>query len=492
MDAHPFDVELSTIEEVIKEERGEFNKQKTDDEWDDDGKDGDAQDDSMDIDMLPDVAKILRGVCDSAKQKLEKYKLAAKHIVHSNSELVSETCTQPELIRKLKDSAAGQFRGDPTKKIHRGILFDSKVTGQCSSNPHLRNPPLRGNGTHVQCLVKLVVETTDSELHPSDLYFFFDGSKSGNHDKLSSGLTNSSGELLAKKRHVIRVVYEEGSCTEHLDKVRGFSTIEQMEGVVVVSFDVLQLHGKKRLHSSGTNRGNIIGPLTWPSDTTAWKLTKDTKKKLLGKNGVILVGGHMPIAEEQAPKTKTTKDTLEPVFYHATPCAAYAELIHGCDLGAGIVLACGDGACIMEFLRRRRPCFGFALTPEHIELLHTYLERMVFDDMKDEKSLLYDAAFAEFMDSFEVEDSDTEKKTLDEGTKTAKGKAAVPKVGSPQPEPPKKKQKTTEKQYTKDELLAKIAVLRGDGGNGKSKKQAGQKKEEEEEDSDEDSKSAGK
>ena len=70
------------------------------------------------------------------------------------------------------------------------------------------------------------------------------------------------------------------------------------------------------------------------------------------------------------------------MFFHATPRAAFSELVHGCDLMAGIILSAGDGAALFEFLKRRRPCFGICLTPEHSEALQAWLERCVFEHMQ--------------------------------------------------------------------------------------------------------------
>ena len=105
------------------------------------------------IEHLLSVNKLARSVNEDRKQKLEKFKQSAKNLVSSNLDLAPETLSQGDLVRRLKDSAAGQFRGDAESHTHRAIFYDPKVTGQCSSMPHLRTPPLRGNGDHVKGLI---------------------------------------------------------------------------------------------------------------------------------------------------------------------------------------------------------------------------------------------------------------------------------------------------------------------------------------------------
>ena len=47
----------------------------------------------------------------------------------------------------------------------------------------------------------------------------------------------------------------------------------------------LTLNLRQRLFSNGSNRGNIIGPIAWPTEAQQWTQHRDLKKKALGKNG---------------------------------------------------------------------------------------------------------------------------------------------------------------------------------------------------------------
>ena len=128
-----------------------------------------------------------------------------------------------------------------------------------------------------------MLDTTDSDIDASDLYFILDGGKTGNHEKLLSGFVSKDGCALPKKKHMVTVFYDEESCLMHHERVRGFSTINQTESLVLVSKINLNLNEKKRLYNKGSNRGNIIGPLAWPSESSLWKKTKAEKNALFGE-----------------------------------------------------------------------------------------------------------------------------------------------------------------------------------------------------------------
>lgn len=492
------------------------------------------------IEHLVSLSKVARSVNEDRKQKLEKFKLSAKNLVSSNLDIAPETLSQGELVRRLKDSAAGQFRGDPDQHTHRAIFYDPKVTGQCSSMPHLRTPPLRGNGDHVKGLVKVMLDTTDGEIATNDVYFFMDGGRAGNHDKLLGGFTTVDGAPMPKKKHNMMVLYEEESCQNHQERVRGFCSIQQTEGLLVVSNDVLSLNEHKRLHSGGTNRGNVVGPLAWPSFEQSWRHTKETKKTIFGKNGVILVGGPCPGLEGadagHVSKVSASRKSslLEPVFFHAPPGSLYAESIHGFDAGAGVILALGDGAGALEFLRRRKPCFGVVLTEEHGVRLTMYLEARVFEDMQDERSPLYSAQLVEIMtqkDGMSEEDPDQDDEEPGAGKPAPKraGKRKATGADGAGSAGAKPKAKKGARKATKDffysmltctsfalrcflvcsffiflvhtnteissaiseeELLAQIAAMRGESGGAGETKNTGEKDDEEfEVDDESDSKS---
>ena len=83
--------------------------------------------------------------------------------------------------------------------------------------------------------------------------------------------------MITKK--VIRttaVMLSEESVSNRLDKARGFSSINQLQNLIMVSKSALNFNLHERLHTEGsTNRGNVIGPLDMdPLDDhkTTWRM----------------------------------------------------------------------------------------------------------------------------------------------------------------------------------------------------------------------------
>ena len=168
------------------------------------------------------VAKKARVSSEDGYAKLEKFKLATKNIVHANVELHPETLSMVDLARKLKDSAAGQWTPGHTPLVYRGVFYDPKVAGQSSAQRQTRHPPLRGNGDHIKQLIKMVIDTTEGDISPTDLFFIADDSKRGNHQSLLGDFTDSSGAPLAKQKREMVICYDEGSCKEQLQRAAVF------------------------------------------------------------------------------------------------------------------------------------------------------------------------------------------------------------------------------------------------------------------------------
>ena len=358
IETSPVSDELEAIEEALGEEGKRkpagSNQEKVESLSSDDEADNRLP---TSIEEMTIVKKITRMSDDDAHEKLEKFKLSAKNIVHANVELHPETLTAVDLARRLKDSAAGHWTPGHTPLVYRGVFYDPKVAGQSSAQRQTRHPPLRGNGDHIKQLIKMVIDTTEGDISPCDLFFITDDSKRGNHQSLLGGFTDSSGAPLAKQKREMVICYDEGSCKEQLQRVAGFSTLNQFEGLFIISKDVLKLNEHQRIYNPKcSNRGNMLGPLAWPEQR--WTLPIGTKKKLLGRNGLILVGGADPLGTDDSLKKKDKKaakkedDETEPAFFFEMPGCLAEELIHGCDLCAGIDLTAASGAVAMEFLKR--------------------------------------------------------------------------------------------------------------------------------------------
>ena len=200
-----------------------------------------------------------------------------------------------------------------------------------------------------------------------------------------SALVDSTGQPLPKRVRVIHLALDESSLRDRMDKVRGFSSLNQMERLFLVCRDLLDLNEHDRLHWSGcTNRGNNIGPIAVAaaeSDET-WRMPVKAKKDIIGKNAKILVGGPAEDDGGEAdagskPLRKAARSGLEPVFFHAMPISTDEEWHHSYDLCAVISLTVGPGNDALTCVRNRKPFFGVTLTAEHSAALTKWLESQV-------------------------------------------------------------------------------------------------------------------
>lgn len=260
---------------------------------------------------------------------------------------------------------------------------------------------------------------------------------------------------MAKEKTQCFLHYEEDSVSKRKAVNRGFGAMNQVETLITFSESVVKIPKKNRLHTGGSNLGNLIGPIgLTPFDSSdVWKLTPASKKKLLGQVGKILVGGACP-AEDGAsanPKPTFENGTTEPVMWWSSPVKLYEEFLHSFCLKAVIDLTAGDGHFALACLREKKPYVGVVFGECHRDMLYARLVRQVFKEMRKEDSPLYQAALAGVLDPLEAET---------EGAKTKKRKAKAGGAGGQKDDAAPKKKKGGKK-ATKAELLAKLQSLQG-------------------------------
>ena len=133
------------------------------------------------------------------------------------------------------------------------------------------------------------------DLDGGDIYFLFDAGKSGNRSILISGFLNSDQANVPKQIRSIVLINSEDSIKERMQKVRGFTAINQVETVHMVSKHALKLTEHNRLHHPGTNRGNVIGPIALPRwDKEDYMVLPPLLKKSVFAQASIPVGGPVP------------------------------------------------------------------------------------------------------------------------------------------------------------------------------------------------------
>ena len=161
--------------------------------------------------------------------------------------------------------------------------------------------------------------------------------------------------------------------------------------------------------TSGSTRGNVIGPLDKPiwSDTAlVWNVPYKLKKAILGDNNLPLPGGACPVEHEgEGPPRQV--DML-PTFFHEGPCELAKEVVHFLQAVAIYDMSPASGHFAMEAVRHRVPYTGVCLTETHKDELMKRLVSQTVNAMSNSNDKLYDAAFAEHVKEVASSDGQTE------------------------------------------------------------------------------------
>ena len=258
----------------------------------------------------------------------------------------------------------------------------------------------------------------------------------------------------------------------------------------------MDLHPHDRLHYTGTNRGNVIFPVSLPSWTSenVWRLSVKVKRDVMGKNARISVGGPAPFEEGNKSNEKVRGATdVEAVFFHQLPRECDEEWQHSYDLVSAVSLSVGPGNDALVSVLNRRPYLGIVLTEKHATLLTESLVKHVWKALITEGSQGYAADLAAIVNDESPKDDDANAGAGNDGeaqgagegeqaggagAKRGRGKGqgggrrGRPAGGSGRGgegdvgEGAKKRNKTGGKEdaeMTKEQLLAKIAGLTNGG-----------------------------
>jgi hypothetical protein len=348
--------------------------------------------------------------------KVHEYMLKARRHVKTQIKLGVEATSEAQNAILIGDSKAGQAKGERCPnafggvdwKTSVGIFLDVKRMGEASSVPHLRMPSIKDG--RISKLVGSFLQSrrVTNELQAGDLFFLFDGMRHHNENALLFGFKTPDGTSIPKHKRTLTMVYSESSLMQRLERHRGFGPLHQTESLHMIGSEPMKYVKRDRMHFEGSNKGQVLSPITapdWQADEV-WKLSVKEKKLLFGKVGRIAVGGPAPggaadgveEADEAGGNCRTrTGDTLEPVFFHAQPIEVDEELVHCFPLSAIIDLTGASPGLCMVAIRNRIPLFAFCFTTEHQNFLTERLERIVFEAMLVEGDKLYEPGLKELM-----------------------------------------------------------------------------------------------
>ena len=364
-------------------------------------------------------------------QRLERHMTQARSLVKTYVVLEPETKSDEDLLESLKQSPAGNAAGDAEKKTHTLVWYNQADAGEAQVQPHLRIPGLRNRGGHLQRFARLVQQRKDpnQDLDPADIYALCDCGKDGNKSRLLGVFClapepDEAGKMqkpaqCKKKVRTWTATMLESSITERLARVRGFSSINQVQRIHLITKNGLHLNEHQRLHSTGTNRGNVLGPFT-ASDSDTWQMKMKDKLVLLGKHGArIAVGGREDDHDDNIDGSEgeddegedggakgakaRDKNDLEPFLFHSPPSALCAELIQAVDPIAVVGLA-ADGKMAELCLEHRIPFWGLGYTVEHCQALTSRLEGRVFEKMQSDQSKLFAPSLKVILDKNTIEE----------------------------------------------------------------------------------------
>ena len=315
------------------------------------------------------------------KQQLNKY----VHLIPLDQ--LPEGATLAPVTEAVLATPAGKFEGGTrgSRGLPRfvGIVWDSRVMGECSAQPSIRMPPL-----HLPEVPKLFEairhrhQITSAPggspvLNQFDLYISITGGRAlgAAYQKWFQQM----GPPAAVTRQV-RIFVDPLSIQDRYARVRGVASNRTHASMRLTAapWPMKELKTTRRIHYRGTSASDSLGPvaLTAIDHEDTWVLTWAEKKLVYG-NHLIQVGGRGDIVddgpdEDEADDTATTRrtdDTREIAFYHAYPKEFWDEVIHDYQLGAVIDLAAGDGTFALQAVRNRIPYTGFVFTSHHKEML---------------------------------------------------------------------------------------------------------------------------
>jgi hypothetical protein len=370
-----------------------------------------------------------------------------------------------DLTAAIQNTPAGTFEGGckvggRTRFV--GVVWDSRVMGESSARPSVRLPPLQI--TEVHRLFECIRARHDrgdpgpKTLNPYDLYISLTGGRDlgAQFQKWFTAM----GPPAAATR-TVHVFLDPVSVQDRFDRVRGVASNRTHDcmRLTAAPWPRAELKNTRRIHYSGTNASDSIGPvvLRQMSDDEAWTLTWAQKKLLYGTRGLIAVGGRGDVVDDglgedvedpgvttAATQNRRTDDTREMAFYHALPSTFWDEVLHDYQLGAILDIAAGDGSLALTAVRNRIAYTGLCFTTHHKDLVMSRLLDLMSAGSLRAGDKWYDPTLVQTL----IGASKKSRATCeDAGTGPPKKRPKNPKTGDTPPQP-KTKPTTKTKPHT--------------------------------------------
>ncbi len=243
-----------------------------------------------------------------------------------NFVVIGKNPTVAELENGIRACPLATIRGDPTGLVM--IYYDVKGAGESETRPELRMPPLR-EPLYVKFVKAALAARAPpggpAHLRAGEVAIVLDGGRRGNASKLlAPWKLHTAANKKAKDAdgddeedanddegddaddakvgfspNLLTVVYTEESMQAKKLKVRGGTgSLRQTEWAHMLSESRIALPERRRLHFAGSTLGDTLVGVAQPDLTQEWQVTWKAKKSMLGKVGMIPVGGKTKGKEE--------------------------------------------------------------------------------------------------------------------------------------------------------------------------------------------------
>ena len=350
-------------------------------------------------------------IAQDTEGKLHGWLDIAQRYVRTYVKLIVAPDSQDGITEALAGSVLKDMRGDIKGNVC--TLYQIGCAGESSSHPHLRVPSFRGADHLRMYMAAWAALRGDADaLQDGDLHLIADGGKRGLEQTFHSCFKKGSdNRAMEKNHHIIMLTYTEDSVAQRRVLNRGATTLDQCEILHVFSKCPIALEHKKRRHYSGSNYGNVMGPIALPKWDDLWMVDVQHKKDLLGKSGKILASNgldknlrELHTGDQSKPKFN---DTMEPVNWHAIGTAPYEEFVHSFSAKAICHITCFDQDCALACLLNTTHYVGFTFSTAHRDLLYAKLAKDVFSAFNADGGPLCKPSLMELMQTTEASSSMT-------------------------------------------------------------------------------------
>ena len=320
----------------------------------------------------------------------------AKYIVR----LCTDACSIVVDNENSIDSLAKQIEGTPAGRMKggsniRGVtnyvgVWSHHTTGfEANSRAWDRPPPYAQCQDIIKRRIAAVCASrpasTGDTMGEGDILFQADGFKPG----LKDAINGSYRGFKCKTKGLIHLNFTSEGLSERKKRNAGaFGSRKSVQYLYVFSKLKLKQDTKDRIHFSGRNLDDCLGPIHLPSYDSAqtFKVKHKDKPALYGECRVRC-GGRVEetdsSCDEEAAKAPAAAD-LVPMTYAGMPWKVYDELIHDCNVLAWIETTMMDTTLAEVCVHRKLPFTGVVPTKVLADELMVRLVERVWEAAVDE------------------------------------------------------------------------------------------------------------